>query len=173
VVFVDIDPVAVAHSRLLLANNDRTTVIQEDIRRPEHILNHPETRRLLDLEQPVAVLVVALFHFISDADDPPSTLARLTSPLASGSYLAISHFTFDGMPDTDTDTGMDIYRRGGIEVTPRTRKEVQALFGQFDLVEPGVVWAPQWHPDSPDDVGDQPEVSAFYAGVGRKRSGGA
>jgi hypothetical protein len=167
VVFVDIDPVAVAHSRQILADNDRTTAIQEDIRRPEHILNHPETQRLLDLTQPIAVLVVALFHFI--ADDPATILSRLTRPLASGSYLAISHFTLDGMQGTDTDTGLEIYRRGGIEITMRSREQVEALFRGFDLVEPGVVWVPQWHPDSPHDVGDNPAATAFYGGVGRKR----
>jgi hypothetical protein len=169
VVFVDIDPVAVAHSRQILADNDHTAVIQEDIRRPEQILNHPETQRLLDLEQPIAVLLVALFHFIPDADDPVSILSRLTTPLASVSYLAISHFTFDGITDMDTDTGMEIYRRGGIEVTPRTREQMKALFAGLDLVEPGVVWVPQWHPDTPNDVSADPESSRIYAGVGRKR----
>jgi SAM-dependent methyltransferase len=166
VVFVDIDPVAVAHSRQILADNDRTAAIQEDIRRPEHILNHPETQRLLDLEQPVAVVVVALFHFIPDADDPASTLARLTSPLAPGSYLAISHGTEDGR---ETPDAREIYRRGGIELISRSRAQVQALFGQFELVEPGVVWTPLWHPESPlDAYYDQPELSMGYAGVGRK-----
>jgi hypothetical protein len=167
VVFVDIDPVAVAHSRQILADNDRTTAIQEDIRRPEHILNHPETQRLLDLDQPVAVLAVALFHFIPDADDPVSILERLTGPLASGSYLAISHGSEDARNVAE---GKEIYRRSGIELISRSRAQVQALFGQFDLVEPGVVWVPQWRPESPlDAYHDQPERSGFYAGVGRKR----
>jgi hypothetical protein len=170
VVFVDIDPVAVAHSQQILAGNNRATAIQEDVRRPEPILNHPDTQRLLDLDQPVAVLVVGLFHFISDADDLPGILARLTEPLASGSYLAISHLSFDAMQDTDTDTGLDLYRRSGIEMTPRTRANVEGMFDGFDLVEPGVVWLPQWHPESPlDAYHDQPERSAAYAGVGRKR----
>jgi len=168
VVFVDIDPVAVAHSRQILADNTRTTVIQEDIRRPEQILNHPQTQQLLDLEQPIAVLVVALFHFI--ADDPISILARLTGPLAPGSYLAISHLTLDGVPGADKDAGMDIYRRGGIDLTSRTRAEVEEMFDGFDPVEPGVVWVPQWHPESPlDAYHNEPERSALYAGVGRKR----
>jgi SAM-dependent methyltransferase len=164
VVFVDIDPVAVAHSRQILTDNDRTTVIQEDIRRPEQILNHPETRRLLDLEQPVAVLVVALFHFI--ADDPVSILARLTRPLASGSYLVISHGSDDAR---DAAEGTEIYRRGGIELISRTRAQVEEMFGGLDLVEPGVVWIPQWRPESSlDAYHDQPERSMGYAGVGRK-----
>jgi hypothetical protein len=88
VVFVDIDPVAVAHSRLMLAGNDRAAVIQEVVRRPDRILEAPEARRLLDFDQPVAVLAVGLLHFVSDADDPAGTLSRLTAPLVSGSYLS-------------------------------------------------------------------------------------
>jgi SAM-dependent methyltransferase len=166
VVFVDIDPVAVAHSRLILKGNDGTAVVQEDIRRPEQILDAPEMQ-LLDLDQPVAVLVVALFHFISDADDPAGIVSRLTAPLVSGSYLALSHATDDGPQDTAT--GKEIYRRAGIEFTLRSRSGVEALFDGFDLVEPGVVWMPLWHPESPDDpYYHQPELSLGYAGVGRK-----
>lgn len=173
VVFVDIDPVAVDHSRMILAGNDRTAVVEEDVRRPERILEAPEVRGLLDLEQPVAVLVVALFHFLSHADDPVGVLSRLTGPLASGSYMAISHFTMDGQDpgdgsETDRREGLDLYRRSGMEVFPRSRAEVEMLFAGFDLVEPGVVWSPQWRPDSPDDVSDGPEAWVIYAGLGRK-----
>jgi hypothetical protein len=166
VVFVDVDPVAVAHSRLMLAGNDRTSVIAEDVRSPERILAAPELTALLDLSQPVAVLLVALFHFVPDADDPVGILSRLTAWLASGSYLVVSHFTEDGQ---DRGEGMEIYRRSGIEVVSRSRAQVEALFAGFDLVEPGVVWTPLWRPESPDDVFyDRPEASTGYAVVGRK-----
>jgi SAM-dependent methyltransferase len=167
VVFVDIDPVAVAHSRDILRGNDRTAVIQEDVRRPEAILEHPDLQRLLDFDQPIAVLVFALFHFIPDADDPAGVLSRLTAPLLSDSYLAISHLTEDGT--LDMDRGREISRRAGIEVTPRTLREVTRLLSGFDLVDPGVVWIPLWRPESSDDLYvDQPEASGGYAGVGRK-----
>jgi hypothetical protein len=136
VVFVDIDPVAVEHSRLMLADNDLTDVVQEDVRRPEQILTAPEVRRLFDFDQPVAVLVVALFHFISDADDPVGIIARLMEPMVSGSYLAISHAT-DEVP-YDAEAGREIYRRAGISVTSRSRRHIEALFGDFELVDPGV-----------------------------------
>ena len=167
VVFVDVDPVAVAHSRDILRGNDRTAVIQEDVRRPEAILGHPDLRRLLDLDQPVAVLVVGLFHFIPDADDPAGILSRLTAPLASGSYLAISHITNDGV--LNLDRLREISGRAGIEGVTRNRQQLTALFGDLELVEPGLVWAPMWHPESPDDLYvDQPEAAGCYAGVGRK-----
>jgi SAM-dependent methyltransferase len=167
VAFVDIDPVAVAHSQLILEGNDRTAVIQEDIRKPEQILNHAEVQGLLDFDRPVAVLLVSLLHFVPDSDDLSSILSHLTRPLTSGSYLVISHGTEDERDDEAE--GKEIYRRGGIEVTTRSREQVEALFDGWDLVEPGVVWVPQWRPDSPEDVGDHPASSGVYAGVGRKR----
>jgi hypothetical protein len=166
VVFVDVDPVAVEHSRLILAGNDRTAVVEQDVRRPEQILDAPQVRDLFDLDQPVAVLMVALFHFISDADDPAGLVSRLATRLASGSYVAISHLTGDALDETAG--GLEIYRRGGIDITMRSRPQFEALFGGLELVDPGVVWVPQWHPDWPADVGDAPETSSFYAGVARK-----
>jgi hypothetical protein len=167
VVFVDIDPVAVAHSRDILRDNDLTAVIQEDVRRPEAILEHPDLRQMLDLDQPIALLMVGLLHFMPDADDPAGVLSRLTAPLASGSYLAISHITDDGT--LNLDRLREINRRAGIEGVTRSRRQMKALFGEFELVEPGLVWVPLWRPESPDDLYvDQPESSGCYAGVGRK-----
>jgi hypothetical protein len=166
VVYVDIDPVAVAHSRELLAGNDRATVLREDVRHPERILGHPELRSLLDLDQPVAVLLVALLHFVPDEDDPAGILARLTEPLTSGSHLVISHGTDDGL--VNTDRMKELYRRAAVPLTLRSRAQVEGLFVGFELLDPGVVWVPQWHPDTPDDVGDDPESSANYGGVARK-----
>jgi hypothetical protein len=167
VVFVDIDPVAVAHSKMILADNERTAAIQEDIRQPERILEAPEVQGLLDLSKPLAVLVVALFHFIPDADDPVGVVSGLTGPLVPGSYLALSHITEDG---DDFGAGRDVYRSAGIDIISRTHPQVEALFVDHELVEPGLVWVPLWRPESPNDLYvDQPQASGGYAGVGRKR----
>jgi SAM-dependent methyltransferase len=166
VVFVDVDPVAVAHSRHLLAGNDRTAVVEEDVRNPEHILDSPEVRDLLDLNQPVAVLLVALLHYVSDADDPAGIVSRLTGPLAPESYLAISHGTDDG--PADMATMRQIGRRAGIDVTWRTRQQVQNLLAGLEVVEPGVVWVSQWRPDTSTGTPSRPELSSNYAGIGRK-----
>jgi hypothetical protein len=167
VVYVDIDPVAVAHSREILAGDTLTAVVQEDVRRPERILNAPEVARLLDLTQPVAVLVVALLHHLSDADDPAGVLGQLTAPLVAGSYLTISHPTSEGPHHAAA--AQEIYRRGGIELTLRSRVRVQAFFATFELVEPGLVWLPEWRPESPDAAPPEPAFSSAYAGVGHKR----
>jgi S-adenosyl methyltransferase len=167
VVFVDIDPVAVEHSRLMLAGNALTGVVHEDVRRPEQILQAPQVQRLFDLAQPVAVLVISLLHFLPDADDPADIVSRLTAPLVPGSYLVVSHGTADGPPEATA--GREIYRRSGIDMTLRNRERIEMMFAGHELVEPGLVWLPLWRPESPDDVfRDRPESSAMYAGVARK-----
>jgi hypothetical protein len=167
VVYVDIDPVAVAHSEFILAGNTRATAVQEDARRPERIYAHPEVQWLLDLRRPVAVLALAIFHFLAERDHPARIMAAITEPLAADSHVAVSHVTGDGFDD---DAG-DPFQGSDIDVTPRSREQVEALMAGLELVEPGVVWVPRWRPTSPDDVQyDEPEASGAYAAVGRKRA---
>jgi SAM-dependent methyltransferase len=168
VVYVDIDPVAVAHSRHILAGNERVAVIQEDLRRPDRILAHAETNRLLDLDQPVALLLLAVLHFIPDDDDPYGIVARLRDALAPGSYLAISHGTADHYSQEVAQHGREQFRRTPTPFWSRSRAETARFFAGLDLVEPGIVYSPQWRPEHPDEVGDHPERAAAYVGVGRK-----
>jgi len=168
VVYVDIDPVAVAHSRAILTDNDRVCVLQEDLRRTERIINHRDVRALLDFDQPMAVLLVAMLHSIPDEDDPAGTVARLRDAIAPGSYLVISHGTIESRPQALTQ-GVQVLKSSGVPATLRTRAQVEDLFAGFELVEPGVVLVPQWHPDTPRSVDDGTEPSIMVAGVGRKR----
>ena len=167
VVYVDIDPIAVAHSRHLLDGNPRAAVVQGDARDPQRILDAPEARRLLDLDQPLAVLVVALLHLVADPDDPAGIVERFMAPLVPGSYVAISHLTVDSPEDVEG--AANVMRRAGVDMSIRTHAQIAALFGDCELVEPGLVWAPLWHPETPGDVEDDPARSAIYAGVARKR----
>lgn len=166
VVYVDMDPVAVAHSRAILAGNPRAAVVQADLRTPDRVLGDPDVRALLDFDQPVAVLLVALLHFVPEADDPVALVARLTETLAQGSFLVISHATGDGQPERAAEIEA-LYRRTTTPITMRSRDEVAALFGRAELVEPGLVFLPEWRPDSPEDVDDHPERFAGLAGVAR------
>lgn len=168
VVYVDIDPVAVAHSRHLLSTNDRTAVLQEDLRHAEKLLEQPEVHAVLDLSKPVAVLLVAVLHAIPDEDDPVGAVRRLTDELAAGSYLAIAHGTAEGRPE-ESERLVEISKRTTTPLTIRDRPSILRFFDGFDLVEPGLVFAPQWHPESPNDVGEQPWLSGNLVGVGRKR----
>jgi hypothetical protein len=169
VVYVDVDPVAVAHSRHILAGNGRVAVIQEDLRRPERILTHHDVTALLDLDQPVALLLVAVLHFVGDDDDPYGVVARLRDALAPGSYVAISHGTADSLPEEAARRWVELFQRTPTPGTPRPKAAVERFFADLEMVEPGLVWASQWHPEHPDEVGDHPERSATYVGVGRKR----
>jgi hypothetical protein len=168
VMYVDIDPVAVAHSREILAGNDRAGVIQDDLRRPERILDHPDVRELLDFRQPVAVMMLAVLHYVPDADDPAGILAIVRGPLAPGSYLALSQISAEGRED-DVDPVQSVYRKADNELYPRTRTELARLFDGLDLVDPGVVWAPQWRPEAPDHLVSA-DRSANVCGVGRLRA---
>ncbi len=164
VIYVDVDPVAVMHSSAILEGDPRTGVVQADLRDPEGILSHPEVRALIDFDQPLAVLLVALLHFVPDGDDPAELVGRLTAPLPSGSYLVISHASPDGQPQR-TEEHQELYSRTSTPMTMRTRAQVLALFGGLELVEPGVVFLPQWRPESPEDVAAHPERYTGLAGV--------
>jgi hypothetical protein len=164
VVYVDNEPVAVAHSELILEHNDNTAVVHADLRDPDHVLNHPETRRMLDLSQPVALLMVAVLHFVSDSDGPAGIIARYREAMAPGSYFVLSHGTGDTM-STQGASVVELYRNSQNPGYLRTKTEVAAMLGDFDLVEPGLVFVPRWRPHSPEDA-ENAERSSFYGAVG-------
>jgi hypothetical protein len=166
VVYVDNESVAVAHSALILEDNDRATIVDADMRDPERVLNDPETVRLLDFDRPIAVIMCTILHFVSDEDDPYGIVGAYRDALAGGSYLAISHGTTDNRPDLEAFG--DSYRKTANPVTLRPRDQVARFFDGFDLIEPGLVFTPQWRPESLADVGREPERAGVYAGVGRK-----
>ena len=167
VVYVDNEPVAVAHSELLLEDNPNAVAFEADLRDPDSILGHEKTRKMLDFNRPIGLLSVAVYHFVPEAADPHALAARYRAALPSGSFLAVSHVTEDSMGDQVRQL-VDLMRSSQNPVTPRTKEAFTALFDGFDLVEPGVVFTPQWHPESPEDVGERPQDSAVYAAVARK-----
>jgi hypothetical protein len=168
VVYVDTDPVAIAHSRSILAGDDRATIIEADLREPEVILGHPEVERLIDFEEPVGLLLVTVLHYIRDEESPGDLVKRLTRPLVSGSYLTIGHGTSDHQSAAAMEAIRKLFTRATAPATPRGHAEIRAFFDGFDLVEPGLVFLPQWRPDGPGPLSHHPERSLNYAGVGRK-----
>jgi SAM-dependent methyltransferase len=168
VVYVDNDDVVVAHSRLMLENDPDATIVQADLREPAKILADPETQLLIDFSEPVAVLLVAVLHFIPDADDPARILAAVRDAMAPGSYLVICHACSDARPDV-ADAAATVYRsRVAAQVCIRGREQIARLFDGFTLVEPGLAWLPEWRPDSPADVPEHPEQFWGLVGVGRR-----
>ncbi|WP_043616436.1 SAM-dependent methyltransferase [Nonomuraea candida] len=169
VVYVDHDPVVLVHARALLAGQGDTTVVQGDLRDPAAILKDPEVVRTLDFDRPVAVLLVAVMHFIAESDHPARILSTLREALAPGSYLVMSHGTSDARPDA-VDKGTEVYRTASAPLTLRGRDRILELFDGFELVDPGLVWLPEWRPEQADviDFVDNPQSSLILCGVGRK-----
>jgi hypothetical protein len=168
VVYVDRESVAVAHSKLLLRGNDRCAAIQADLRDVNDILDAPETRELLDFDQPVGLFMLLLLHFVPDSWEPSAILSRYREHLAPGSFLAVSHVAADA-DSTGLDEAIEAYKSTQNNPIPRTHAEVLKFFDGFDLVEPGVVGCAMWNPQGAGDMSDDPEINSLpYAGVGRK-----
>ncbi|MCI2421750.1 SAM-dependent methyltransferase [Saccharopolyspora sp. K220] len=168
VVYVDTDPVAVAYSKNLLRDNPNAAIVRADLREPDKVLAAPEVSELLDLSQPLAVMMVAVLHFVGDADQPGAIVARYRDALVPGSFLVISHATDEGRPDVAA-SHADLYRqRTATPMTMRPHAAVTGFFEGFELVEPGVVHLPLWRPTAATDVGARPERFTGLAGVGRK-----
>jgi hypothetical protein len=166
VVYVDIDPVAVAHSQAILAGNPLATVIQADLRQPADILYHPDVMRLLDFSQPVAVLLNAVLHFVPDSDDPPAILAQIREALVAGSYIAMTHGTEVRERADEQEQVRQLYQSTPTSVTFRDADQVREFFTGMELVEPGVVLVNEWHPD-PEEHDDPPQPGVL-AVIGRK-----
>jgi SAM-dependent methyltransferase len=167
VVYVDNDEVAVAHSRLMLEDNPDATIIHADLREPDKILADPETQLLLDLSQPVAVLLLAVLHFLTDNDHPERILATLRDALSPGSYLVICHACRDERPELASSFETIYNSRVTAHLNMRTREQITRLFEGFTLLEPGLVWIPEWRPDSPEDVPEDPAMNWALVGVAR------
>jgi len=164
VVYVDNDPIVLAHGRALLETNKSTTVVTADARRPAEVLSLRETKELIDFSRPVALLVIALFHFISDEENPEALIAEFLDGLPSGSYLALSHLTTDGPPAEGVARTEAAYANATSPMVFRSRVAIEGLFTGLELVEPGVVRPWQWRPG--DD--DSPRTDWLLAGVARK-----
>lgn len=164
VVYVDSDEVAVVHSQAILARNKRAIAIKADLRRPGNILGHPDLRNLLDLSEPIALLLVAVLHFLPDQVAPAALVAEPRDALAPGSYVVISHGTADGNPGQVADAH-ELYARSTAPFQLRSHGEILRFFDGLELIEPGLVRIPLWRPDTTETVAD-PERIAGYAGVG-------
>ncbi|HTJ34880.1 MAG TPA: SAM-dependent methyltransferase [Dactylosporangium sp.] len=163
VMYVDIDPVAVAHSRHILAGNPHASAISGDLRRPDEILSHPEVLALLDFSEPVALLLMAVLHFVSDEDSPGDMIKRFDEATVSGSYVALSHGIPAEVQADAQDQVRTLYQRTPTSVHLRTPDQVSALVDGWSLVPPGLVPITGWRPDPEDDEAPQPAVLAAVA----------
>jgi len=167
VVYVDRDSVAIAHAALMLDGNDQAVALRADLRNPREVLHSDVVTGLLDLSQPVAVLMSAVLHFVESDADAQSIVASYRNAIAPGSYIMISQ----GTQETEggqVERVIRLYDETDSPFTARDRHRFTRLFKGLDLVEPGVVYVPQWRPESPEDVDDHPELSCAYGAIGRK-----
>ncbi|MFF8191004.1 SAM-dependent methyltransferase [Streptomyces bobili] len=168
VVYVDHDPVAVAHSQVVLEGEADADVIAADLLKPRDILASRPVEQLIDLERPVALLLVAILHFVEDRDDPYSAVAELTAALAPGSLLVLTHASYEGipLPPGQAEGAVDVYKDIRNPLVMRSRDEIARFFEGYDMVEPGLVPMPHWRPETaPED--EDPYAFSGFAGVGR------
>ncbi|MFP5021868.1 SAM-dependent methyltransferase [Pseudonocardia phyllosphaerae] len=165
VLYVDNDPVAVSHSRALLTDDDTTEVLAADLTHPRSVLDDPLTRRHLDLSRPVALLLVSVLHFVGDERDPAGLVRAYADALAPGSHVVITHASDIG--NAAATDAQALYNRDRSPNAMRMRDtgEVEALFGDLTLLEPGVVRIPSWRPE-PDSLPGRDDYPGL-AGVAR------
>jgi hypothetical protein len=166
VVYVDNDPLVLVHARALLTSSAQgaTAYVDADLRDPEKILNDPDLRRILDFSQPVALMLLAILHFIPEEDDPYAIVRRLVDALPAGSYLVISHATSDYLPPAlvaDISSGQ--HGQGRL----RTKAEFSMFFDGLEPVAPGVVPLAEWRAEGEPEPRPTAAETAVYAGVAR------
>lgn len=168
VVYVDNDPVVLSHAGALLkplSSEGSTTYLEADLREPERILAAEQVRETLDMGRPVALMLVAILHFLEDREDPDGIVRTLVDALPSGSYVAISHACGDEAPE-DAAEAAAFYRERKVSapVVPRGHARIEEFFTGLELIGPGVVPVGQWMPEIPGTG----EPGVFHGGVARK-----
>jgi len=166
VVYVDNDPIVLAHARALLTSRPEGTTryIDADLRDPESIFGHPSLRETIDPGKPIGLLLVAVLHFVTEEEDPYELLATYRSYLAPGSYVLITHASRQDRPEEAWRKMEEVYARSSAKFTFRDRAQVTRLFDGFDLLEPGLVYCPEWRPEP--DTPQSPSAPWNFGGVG-------
>ena len=163
-VYVDHDPMVVAHARALLPRHPASCrVVEADIRDPAAVL--AAAAATLDLGQPVTVILASVLHLIPDADDPYGMVSRYLDRTPAGSYLVIAHPSSDLRPEASAGMAASLNKAVSQQRSYRDHAQVSRFFAGLDLVEPGVVPLPRWRPDSEEEAG---APTMAWAGVGRK-----
>lgn len=167
VVYVDNDPVVLAHARALLVDNSSTIVVDGDLRRPAELMASPRLLAHLDWDQPIGLLLCGILHHLLDSERPADLVAELCRPLPGGSYLFIHHLVDTG--DEAVAEVQATFKQALGRGQFRTQEQIQAMFAGFPLIEPGLVPVPEWRPDAGSpSLRDHPVLGLACAGVARK-----
>ena len=173
VVYVDIDPMVRAYAAELLADDGTTAVVTADVRDPDRVLDDPELRALIDFAQPAGLLLTAVLHFVADSSDPWGLVARYAAALAPGSYLALSHGTFQGLPPGLVQTSQDVYAKATQSMHLRSREEIERFFAGLEIVppyqgaEPAVSYLGMWGAEDPE-LADSDGSRWWFGAVARR-----
>ena len=168
VVYADNDPLVAAHAEALLADSLRVAAVCAGLRDPGHLLTQPAVRSHIDFDQPVAVLMVAVLHFIEDREDPWSIVNACKARMAPGSYLVLSHVTGDGTPADMVRQAAEVYEHASAPGLARSRAQIARFFDGLDMAAPGLAGPCQWRRPG---RARKPRPVLFYAGVARKPAG--
>jgi hypothetical protein len=173
VAYVDADPMVAARAGPLLAGDGTTVVIAADLRQPGVVLAHPRLRRLIDFAAPAGVLMTAVVHFVADRDDPWGLVATCMAAVAPGSYLALSHGTYENLPPRAVQAGVNAYAHATEHLYPRSRADVERFFRGLVLTspypgaDPALTYTGLWGAEDPD-LADSDGSRAMYCGVARR-----
>ncbi|WP_165989651.1 SAM-dependent methyltransferase [Streptomyces sp. YIM 98790] len=165
VVYVDNDPIVLAHGRALLEDNDRSVVVTADIRDPQALLGHPDVAGMLDPDRPVGLILAAVVHHLLDEEDPDGLVETYKKWMSPGSYLLLTHFC-SSTPEAQR---LEAVLRAALgRGQLRSMGRIAAFFEGLEMVEPGVVYLPYWHPDEP--VKSPLDIAGLLCagGLGRK-----
>jgi hypothetical protein len=168
VVYVDIDAIAVAHATAILDGSSNAIAMRGDLRAPEALLADLKGTGVVDLDQPVALLMVAVLHLIPDEQQPAPAAAALRDAVAPGSHLVVSHLTSARRPEETARLSSEVAQRDRISLVFRPQEDIAAFFGDFTLVDPGLVEVSQWRPDPVENEAGPAGSSLYLAGVARK-----
>jgi SAM-dependent methyltransferase len=169
VVYVDNDPMVVAHAQaLMVGGTTGIAAIRQDVRQPTAILCHDDVRRLIDFSRPVAMLMAAILHNVADVDHPAAVVAEFTAAMAPGSHLVLSHPTHDVLPE-ESARARELCAGATTPLITRSKGEIGAFFAGLELVAPGLVFTAEWRAEQ---VVHFPGLAGIYAGVGRKPDAG-
>jgi S-adenosyl methyltransferase len=172
VIYVDNDPMVLVHGRALLASNDTTAVVQADVREPREILDHDVVRAQVDFSQPIGLLMLSILHHLHDDENPGAVAATLRDALPAGSHLAIIHFwdPADEQPEIAAKVveAERVFNETLGTGRWRKRPEIQAYFGDFEMIEPGLVPLAEWRPDAEEKADQTDSYYTMLGGVARK-----
>jgi hypothetical protein len=172
IVYVDNDPIVLAHARALLTSHPegRTDYIDADLRDVDSILRSKVLSDALDLDRPVGLLLIAILHFIGDEHDPADIVRRLMAAVPSGSYLVLSHLTGDFRPEAWAQI-TEVFRKQGVTMQVRPKPAIESFFSGLELVEPGLQVVPAWRPELGEPAAEPRPSDAqvsVYGAVARK-----